>query len=123
MTLASFAGAPRFDNGGFVARSLAVPSRGSTELAVWSLEAAPGAVSERHTVDREEVFVLQDGQLVVEVGEQVHELRPGDAAIAAPGVPLRLRNATSAAARLTVCTSRGMRGTVNGKTIDPPWAR
>ncbi|NIJ13844.1 quercetin dioxygenase-like cupin family protein [Saccharomonospora amisosensis] len=123
MTLATLMDAPTFDIGGFQARSLAVPSRGSTELAVWSLEAAPGAATEWHTVDREEVFVLQEGKVLVEVGEQVHELTAGDAAIATPGVPFRLRNPAAVAARLTVCTSKGMRGTVNGRTIDPPWAQ
>ncbi|GAB3474396.1 cupin domain-containing protein [Amycolatopsis cihanbeyliensis] len=123
MTLARWAEAPRFDNAGFVFRSQAVPSRGSAELAVWALEAIPGARSERHTVDREEVFVLHEGGLVAEVGAAVHELAPGDALIVPPETPLCLHNPGERSARLTVCTSSGMRGTVHGRTIDPPWAR
>lgn len=82
-----------------------------------------GGATEWHAVDREEVFVLQDGRMLMEMADQVHQLTPGDAAIAAPGVPFRLRNPTAVAARLTVCTSKGIRGTVTGETIDPPWAQ
>ncbi|PRX43576.1 Cupin domain-containing protein [Prauserella shujinwangii] len=123
MTLATLACAPRFENAGFVFRPLAVPSRGSAELAVWALEAPPGAESERHTVSREEVLVLHEGRMAVEVGDDRHELTPGDAVIVPPDTPVRLRNPADRPARLTVCTSRGMRGTVHGRTIDPPWAR
>ncbi|WP_158886388.1 cupin domain-containing protein [Amycolatopsis anabasis] len=123
MTLATLAEAPVFENGGFVFRSLGVPSRGSTELAVWTVEVAPGARSERHTVSREEVFVLQSGSVRIEVGDAVHELGPGDAVIAAPDTPLRLANPGGEAARLTVCTSKGILGTLNGRTIAPPWAQ
>lgn len=123
MALATLAAAPRFENAGFVFRPLAVPSRGSTELAIWALEASAGAQSERHTVDREEVFVLHEGAVTFEVGEAVHEPARGDAVLVPPGVPLRLLNRSGAAARLTVCTSRGMRGTIGTTTIDPPWAQ
>ncbi|MEU3271313.1 cupin domain-containing protein [Saccharomonospora sp. NPDC006951] len=123
MTLATYADAPVFSNAGFVFRSLAVPSRGSAELAVWSLEAGPGATSELHTVDREEVFVLHEGRVIVEVDGDAHELGPGDAAMSVPGRPLRLRNPGAQPAWLTVCTSKGITGVVDGVTIAPPWAR
>jgi quercetin dioxygenase-like cupin family protein len=123
MTVASLAEAPRFENAGFVFHSLAVPSRGSAELAVWTVEAAAGAASERHTLSREEVFVLQSGRMRGEVGDEVHDLAPGDALIVPPDTPLRLSNPGDQPARLTVCTSKGMLGTINGRTIAPPWAQ
>jgi quercetin dioxygenase-like cupin family protein len=123
MTLASLADAPTFENLGFTVRPLAVPSRGSTELAVWTLEAAPGAASERHTVSREEVFVLQAGQVRAEVGDDVHVLAPGDALIVPPDTPLRLVNPGTEPARLTVATSKGIFGVVQGTTVNPPWAQ
>ncbi|GAB2960709.1 cupin domain-containing protein [Amycolatopsis acidiphila] len=123
MTLASLVDAPTFENLGFTFRPLAVPSRGSTELAVWALEAAPGAASERHTVSREEVFVLQEGRMRAEVGDETHELAPGDALIVPPDTPLCLRNSGAETARLTVATSKGVVGVVNGTSVNPPWAR
>ncbi|WP_020667875.1 cupin domain-containing protein [Amycolatopsis nigrescens] len=123
MTVATLAGAPEIENAGFVFRPLAVPSRGSTELAVWSVEASPGARSETHTVDKEEVFVLQEGSATVLIGDREHVLGPGDTAIAPPHTPLRLSNPGERPARLLVCTSKGILGTLNGKTISPPWAQ
>jgi quercetin dioxygenase-like cupin family protein len=123
MTLATLAEAPAIENGGFVFRPLAVPSRGSAELAIWSVDVAPGARSEPHTVSREEVFLLRSGRISVEVGDEVHEPSPGDAVIVPPDTHLRLNNIGTEPALLTVCTSKGMLGTLNGKTIAPPWAQ
>lgn len=123
MALASLADAPKFENSGLVFRPLAVPSRGSTQLAVWTLEVPSGAATERHTVSHEEVFVLQAGEARFEVGDAVHNLKAGDAVIVQPDTPLRLTNPGNAPARLTVCTSKGVLGTLNGKTIVPPWAQ
>lgn len=123
LTLITREDAKIFENAGFTFRPLAVPSRGSTELAVWSLTAAPGAASERHSVSREEVFVLHSGRMVAEIGDVRHVLRAGDAVILPPDTPGRLANDGAVAAELTVCTSKGIRGTIGEKTIDPPWAQ
>ncbi|TLW90569.1 cupin domain-containing protein [Saccharomonospora piscinae] len=123
MAVVTRAQAPRFERTGFTFHPLAVPSRGSTQLAVWALDAAPGARSERHTVDVEEVFVLHDGAVTIELGDTAEPLSPGDAAIVPPDVPVRLHNTGEVPASLTVCTSAGIRGTVNGVSIDPPWSR
>ncbi|ADB53045.1 cupin domain-containing protein [Conexibacter woesei] len=122
MPHATLADAPTFERPGFTFRPLAVPSRGSVELAVWALEIAPGAVSESHSVSREEVFVLGSGAVAAVVGGSRAALAPGDALIVPPGVELTLSNDGETAARLTVCTSAGMLGTVGGRTFPPPWA-
>jgi quercetin dioxygenase-like cupin family protein len=123
LPLATLADAPRFTRDGFTFRSLAVPSRGSTELAVWALEAAPGARSEPHALDREEVFVLAAGTLAATVGGAAHALAPGDALIVPPGTPLQLANEGAEPALVTVCTSAGMRAQLNGESFTPPWAQ
>jgi len=122
MPHATFADAPTFARGGFTFRPLAVPSRGSSELAVWALEVAPGAISEPHSLDREEVFVLRAGALTATVGEQRHKLSPGDALIVPPGTTLALANAGAATASATVCTSAGLQARLNGEAFTPPWA-
>ena len=58
MPVATLADAQIFERDGFTFRPLAVPSRGSQELALWALDVAPGAASVAHTVDREELFVV-----------------------------------------------------------------
>ncbi|HEV7979805.1 hypothetical protein [Amycolatopsis sp.] len=41
----------------------------------------------------------------------------------APDTHLRLSNPGTEPALLTVCTSKGMLGSLNGQTIAPPWAQ
>ena len=123
MTLTTIADAKTFENAGFTFRPLAVPSRGSTELAVWAVDVAPGAESERHSVSREEVFVVRSGEIVAEIGGVEYRPAPGDAIILPPGVPGKLANRGGGTASMTVCTSKGMRGTIGDVTIDPPWAQ
>lgn len=121
MPHATLADAPTFGRDGFTFRPLAVPSRGSSELAVWALEAAPGAAGEPHSLDREEVFVLLEGAVSATVGDAEHVLAPGDALIVPPGTPLALRNDAAGTARLTVCTSAGMQAQIGGDSFAPPW--
>jgi quercetin dioxygenase-like cupin family protein len=123
MPLATLADAPTIAHEGLVARPLAVPSRGSTELAIWKLELSPGLAGEPHTVDREEVFVLQQGSLSATVGDDKHELVPGDALIVPPGVMFNLANNGEENAVVTVCSSAGVTASLNGVTIAPPWAQ
>src|SRR6478609_4727639 len=113
MPLATLADAPTFSREGFTFRPLAVPSRGSAELAVWALEAAPGASSEPHSLDREEVFVLLSGALTATVAERTHALSPGDALIVPAGSALQIANDGDQAATLTVCTSAGLQARLN----------
>ncbi|MFH8410242.1 cupin domain-containing protein [Streptomyces sp. NPDC018019] len=124
MPLSTGADAPTFERPGFTFRPLAVPSRGSTELAVWALHAAPGATSEPHSMDREEVFVVQTGRIAATVGGEEVVAGPGDAVIVPPHTELHLRNAAAdAPATVNVITSAGMRATLGDATFPPPWAQ
>lgn len=123
MPVSTLAEAKVFEREGFTFRPLAVPSRGSTELALWALEFAPGAVSEVHHMDREEIFVVVSGAVSATVAGEELTAGPGDAIIVPAGALLQLRNADPAApASLTVVTSAGMRATVGNATFAPPWA-
>ncbi|MEU1626799.1 cupin domain-containing protein [Streptomyces sp. NPDC020096] len=124
MPLSTGAAAAAFERDGFTFRPLAVPSRGSSELAVWSLELAPGAASERHRMDREEVFVVVSGQIAASVGGEEVAAGPGDAIIVPADTELLIRNAcTVNPATATAVTSVGMKATVGGATFSPPWAQ
>jgi mannose-6-phosphate isomerase-like protein (cupin superfamily) len=122
--LATIADAKEFARDGFTFRPLAVPSRGSTELAIWALEIAPGAASELHSMDREEVFVVVRGQVSATVGGVEVDATDGDAIIVPTGALLQIRNACSQnPASLTAATSVGMKATVGDVTFPPPWAQ
>lgn len=122
MSHATLADAPVFSRDGFTFRPLAVPSRGSAELAVWALEGAPGAASAPHSLDREEVFVVCDGSVRATIDGVEHVAAAGDALIVPADTPFQLRTDGDGPARLTVCTRAGIQATVGGETISPPWS-
>lgn len=123
-TLATLADAPAFELEGFTFRSLAVPSRGSTELAIWTVELVPGATSEVHSMDREEVFVVVEGKVGATVAGEDVLAGAGDAIIVPAHAVLQLRNASPEnPARVTAVTSVGMKATVGGASFAPPWAQ
>ncbi|MFE7608854.1 cupin domain-containing protein [Streptomyces celluloflavus] len=124
MPLSTLADAPVFARDGFTFRPLAVPSRGSSELAVWALEIAPGSTSEVHSMDREEVFVVVTGEVSATVADQEISAASGDAVIVPAHHTLQIRNACATTpATLTAVTSAGMRATVGDATFPPPWAQ
>jgi len=123
MALITHADAPTVAIPGIRARPMAVPSRGSTELAIWYLEVAPGVTGEPHTVDREEVFVLQSGQATAALDGTEYRISPGDALLVPPGVPFAIRNTGDEPARYLVCTSAGITATLNGRVVEPAWAK
>lgn len=123
MPVNTLAEAKRIEFHGLTARPMAVPSRGSAELAVWHLELPPGVRGEEHTVDREEVFVVRAGRPSGTIGGEPWTAGPGDAVLVPPGVPFALSNDGTEHARLVVCTSAGVRATLNGRTVVPPWSQ
>ncbi|MDH6128101.1 cupin domain-containing protein [Kitasatospora sp. GP82] len=124
MPLSTIADAAAFARDGFTFRPLAVPSRGSAELAIWALEIAPDAASEIHSMDREEVFVVVNGKVSATVGGVEVTAQDGDAIIVPANTPLQIRNACPEnPATLTAATSVGMKATVGDATFPPPWAQ
>jgi len=107
---------------GFAFRPLATPRLGAAELALWHVDAPPGAESPPHSMDREEVFVVQRGRLGATVAGVDVELEPGDALTVPAGATLVLRNTSDEPAEALACTSAGMQATVHGKVMAPPWA-
>jgi quercetin dioxygenase-like cupin family protein len=123
MPVSTLAQARTIEFHGLTARPIAVPSRGTSELAIWHLEIAPGVRGEEHTVDREEVFVVRSGWLSGALGGEVFTIGPGDALIVPRDVPFHLSNDADEPAHLVVCTSAGIRATLNGRTVVPEWSR
>ncbi|SDH44220.1 Cupin domain-containing protein [Lentzea fradiae] len=102
--------------GGFEFRSLAVPSRGSAEIALWTVDVPEGGDGAPHVVTKEEVFYVLSGTVTI----QGHTASAGDAVVVAPGTELSL---TGGPARVLVATSVGIRAVIaDGTTITPPWS-
>ncbi|HEX7302930.1 cupin domain-containing protein [Lentzea sp.] len=102
--------------GGFEFRSLAVPSRGSSEIALWTVDVPEGGDGTPHRASKEEVFYVLSGSVTI----QGQTAGAGDAIVVPPDTELSL---TGGPARVLVATSVGIEGTLaDGSTITPPWS-
>jgi len=104
--------------------SLATPSRGSQETAVWRVEIAPGTPATPHSLTREEVFVVLEGEATVEIDGVRQSARPGDAIVVPAEVELALANEGDQPLRLLCCLPVGGQGRIaDGDPFTPPWAQ
>ncbi|TDC08552.1 cupin [Nonomuraea longispora] len=78
MAVVRSAGSRRIETPNGVMTTLASPSQGGAEQAVWRVEARPGMVGPVHAFDAELVWTWLDGAAVVDLGDQRYEVGPGD---------------------------------------------
>lgn len=125
MPLVRAAQAPHFDLDGFHFVGFTAPSRGATELCTWQLDIDPGAVSEAHRLNHEEVFIPLHGTFSMVLDGEKIELGPGDACAVPAQRVFQVANHSNKAASALVCISAGFNGTyADGRVINtPPWAQ
>jgi len=115
--------APTHDLGGTRFTSLATPSRGCTDTAVWQVEILPGTPATPHSLTREEVFVVLQGRASVRIADEAGEAGAGDAIVVPAGVDFELANAGDGPLRLLCCLPVGGQAKLaDGSTFTPPWA-
>ncbi|MEU5319592.1 cupin domain-containing protein [Streptomyces sp. NPDC021056] len=103
--------------------SYATPLTGSKELCAWRGEIPAGTKAPAHTVNREEIFHLLDGELLITLDDATHRITAGDTLIINPGATLSVENPTDRTAITWVTTSIGLQATLaDGTVITPPWA-
>jgi mannose-6-phosphate isomerase-like protein (cupin superfamily) len=110
------------DLGGTRFTSLATPSRGSSETAVWQVEIEPGIPATPHSLTREEVFVVLAGRAEVRVGQGIGVAEAGDAIVVPKDTEFELSNAGSAVLRLLCCFPVGGKARLGDESFTPPWA-
>jgi mannose-6-phosphate isomerase-like protein (cupin superfamily) len=115
--------APTHELGGIRFTSLATPSRGATDTAVWKVEILPGTPVTPHSLTREEVFIVLEGTASVRIADQAGQAQPGDAIVVPAGVEFELANAGREPLRLVCCLPVGGQARLaDGATFTPPWA-
>ncbi|NGO48238.1 cupin domain-containing protein [Streptomyces ureilyticus] len=103
--------------------SYATPRSGSKELCAWRGEIPAGTRAPAHTVNREEIFHLLEGELLITLDGRTERIAPGDTVIINPGATLRFENPTDRTAISWVTTSIGLEAELtDGSRITPPWA-
>jgi mannose-6-phosphate isomerase-like protein (cupin superfamily) len=113
---------PTHDLGLIQFTSLATPSRGSSDTAVWRVEIAPGAPVTPHSLTREEVFVVLAGCATVSIGGVVGDAPTGSAIIVPANTPFAVSNTASEPLHMLCCLPVGGQAVVDGATFTPPWA-
>jgi mannose-6-phosphate isomerase-like protein (cupin superfamily) len=110
------------DLGGARFTSLATPSRGSIETAVWQVEIEVDAPATPHSLTREEVMVVLDGTAAVRIGASQGFAQRGDTIVVPADTPFELSNGGSGVLRLLCCLPVGGQARLDGATFTPPWA-
>ncbi|MGX1121544.1 quercetin dioxygenase-like cupin family protein [Streptomyces ambofaciens] len=103
--------------------SYAHPRVGSKELCAWRVEIPAGTQAPAHTVDREEIFHLLTGELLITLDGRAERVTAGDTVIINPGATLAVENPTDRPAASWVTTSVGLTTELaDGTRLTPPWA-
>ncbi len=115
---------PTHDLGGARLTSLATPTRGTSDIAVWHVEILPGTPATPHSLTREEIFVVLNGVAWVQIGDDRGEAVAGDAIVVPPRVDFELSNAGDQPLQLVCCLPVGGQACLtDGTTFTPPWAQ
>ncbi|MGW1895598.1 cupin domain-containing protein [Streptomyces sp. NPDC002004] len=103
--------------------SYATPLTGSKELCAWRGEIPAGTKAPAHTVNREEILHLLDGELLITLDGRTARVTAGDTVIINPGATFGVENPTDRTALSWVTTSIGLEAELaDGTRITPPWA-
>jgi mannose-6-phosphate isomerase-like protein (cupin superfamily) len=114
---------PTHDIGTARFTSLATPTRGATDTAVWIVDILPGTPARPHWLTREEVFVVLDGTASARIDGQADEAAAGDAIVVPAGAEFELANAGSGPLRMLCCMPVGGQARfADGVSFTPPWA-
>jgi quercetin dioxygenase-like cupin family protein len=73
-----------------VMTTLASPTQGQSDLAVWRVEMRPGQAGPAHGVDAEQVWTVLDGGASIEFGAETAALDRGDTIVLAAGIGRRI---------------------------------
>jgi quercetin dioxygenase-like cupin family protein len=121
MTVITTSDAPRFDAGGATITGLASPSRGSADTAAWRVRFLADQPSPRHSLSREEIFIVLDGALTARFEDRAETAEAGGALIVPAGQEFDLV-AEGGPAEAVCVMAVGGQATADGATFTPPWA-
>jgi quercetin dioxygenase-like cupin family protein len=113
--------APVFDAGGTTITGLASPSRGASDIATWRISFAADTPSPRHSLTREETFVVLSGALTARFADHDETAEAGDTLIAPVGREFTLVATGGPAEAICMLPVGGQAVTADG-TFTPPWA-
>jgi quercetin dioxygenase-like cupin family protein len=113
---------PTFEIGGNTVTSLAAPSRGSEESALFRIDLPPGGALPAHRHDHFDVFTMTAGHGVFHLDDAEHPMTVGDSAIVPIG-SLHWLEAGEEGASILVTMVAGTKliRDADGVEMVPPW--
>ena len=113
---------PTFELGGNTITSLAAPSRGADEAALYRVDVPPGGGLPPHRHDHLDVFLVATGGGTFHIDDESFELAAGDSGVVPIGAVHRLE-AGEAGATIVVTMLGGTKlvRTADGSEVVPPW--
>jgi len=112
---------PTHELGGNTIASLAAPSRGSTEVALFRTEVPPEGGLPRHHHDHLDVFTVERGGGTFQIGDERFVVGPGDSVVVPIGEWHHLEAGTDGAT-ITVAMLAGTKlMREDGSETVPPW--
>ena len=103
--------------------SLATPSSGSSDTAVWEVRLAPGHPAQPHQLTREEVFVVHEGHGTASLDGVQHPLVPGSVLVVPARTPFSISAEGDAELVATCVLPVGGQAVIEGQdAFTPPWA-
>ncbi|MEQ1770667.1 MAG: cupin domain-containing protein [Devosia sp.] len=115
--------APHFTIPGVEFISLAAPSRGSQENALWQAVIAPRTTGVVHHMTREEILLAVSGDGIVRIAGEAHRLTTGDTFAIPAFTDFQLESATDEPFEAIVVLPVGGRAVVAGEpSFAPPWS-
>lgn len=106
-----------------VMTTLASPTLGGAQQALWRVDMRPGAAGPLHTFDAEQVWTVVDGGATVELDGEKHVLVPGDTVVMPAAVSRRVHADPELGFAAIVTAAAGAGASVPGgtdKTV-PAW--
>lgn len=114
---------PTFELGGNTITSYAAPGRGSEETALYRADVPPGGGLPPHHHDHFDVFTVVEGSGMFHLGDEVHELVAGDAAVVPVGVRHYLEAGPDGASLVVAMFPGTTLIRDDGSELVPEWVR
>jgi quercetin dioxygenase-like cupin family protein len=112
---------PTFELGGNKVTSLAAPSRGAHEAALFRIDLPPGGGLPPHHHDHLDVFTMTVGTGTIHIGDNSHELAVGDSVVVPVGAAHDLEAGGEGATIVVTLLAGTMLGRPDGTEVVPPW--
>ena len=113
---------PVFELGGSTITSLAAPSRGADEAALYRVEVPAGGGLPPHRHDHLDVFTVAAGGGTFHIDDEVFELRAGDSVVVPIGAVHHLEAGDDGATIVvTMLAGTKLVRTDDGSEVVPPW--